>query len=217
MDIQPQPTQPQNTNLNSPVLTPRGFGGLGMASANSTSGRVVQIVFIISLLAGSLAAIVYGVVFLWQRSLNVKSDNLSKQIQQIESQPVIDKALAKDIKATNEAVGILKNLLSRHIVSESLFRLVEDHTLTKVCWSDLTFRAPQLFNLTGTAGGGLASLTLSGSTQTYLMVGRQLRALENLPEIKSVKLNQFSESESGVNFGLSIDLSPDNFFYKLNY
>lgn len=217
MDIQSQSIQPQNTNLGSPVLTPRGFGGSNTTSAGPTSGRVVKVFFVISLVLGCLAAIVYGGVFLWQRSLKIKSENLTKEIQQIESQPIIDKALAQDIKATSEAIGVLKNLLSHHIVSESLFKLIEDETLTKVYWSNLTFRAPQLFSSTSAAGGGLASLALSGSTQTYLMVGRQLRAFENLPEVKSVKLNQFSESDSGVNFGLNIDLSPDNFFFKVNY
>jgi len=209
--------QPQNTNLGSPVLTPRGFGGSKMASASPTNGRVVRTVFVISLVVGCLAAIVYGGVFLWQRSLNIKSENLTKEIQQIESQPIIDKALTQDIKATNEAIKVLKNLLASHIVSESLFKLVEDQTLTKVSWDSLTFKAPQLFSSTSAAGGGLASLALSGSTQTYLMAGRQLRAFEDLPEVKSVKLSQFGESDSGVNFGLNIDLSPDNFFLKINY
>jgi len=217
MDIQNQPSVSLSNNklVNQSPIT-RGFGVSGAAKDGRGMAKFTKIIFSISLVLAFLAVAIGAGGFFWQRNLDAKTQSLQSQITDIESHPVIDASLAKEITMTSESIKALKNLLTQHIISAELFRFIEANTLTKVKWTQVEFKAPQAVVPTGNPGTGLASVNLSGSTVDYLFIGRQLRAFEGLPEVKSVKLEQFSETDAAAVFSMALEISPDNFFLNLS-
>lgn len=207
VNISPQPL--------SPSAAPRGFDvGAGRDRRAGIFGLSKRIL-LISIFLLVLVSLVYLGFFIWHQSLNRQQDKIEAKMQEINAKIVIDQDLQKEMVATNEAINSLKSLLRNHIVSSSLFKLVEDHTSIKVQWSSLNFSAPQLAGV-NIQSGGLASLSLDGTTQTYLLVGRQLRVFEQMPEVSSVELSQLSQSEHGIDFGLKIELNPELFLLKVD-
>ena len=88
----------------------------------------------------------------------------------------------------------LKNLLDNHIASSKIFPWLEKITNQKVYYSNFNLRVPE------------KELELEGLADSYAVLGEQLEAFNQAPEIERYLINQSQASGNLVQFKVTLKL-----------
>lgn len=146
---------------------------------------IVLILFVASVL-------IAGGLWVHQRNLLAKVNELEKQIQNLEKQK--DQASVDKFISLEQKLIILRQIFASHVYSSKAIDLIEKSTLPVVQWTNLDLDTKN--NI----------LNLTGNANDWLTVAKQITAFEkeNLRIINIFKLAV--GEEKGINFGLKIGI-----------
>jgi len=152
------------------------------------------------ILAILLLAIAYGSLFYMEKTYIDKMNKIDKNIAEINSE--IRKAQEDYTKMGEfeKKLTLISNLFYNHIYWNEFLKFIEDATLENVYYGG--------FN--GTIDG---NYSFSATTDDFISIVKQVKAMKENKLIKSVKVNGGNYNKSGANFNLSI-IVDTSVFYK---
>lgn len=141
-----------------------------------------------------LTVTAYGLVALANHNLQAQEPQLEEEIQQ--KVTGLKKDL-HDLLISDSRLQELKNLISKHRFSSSIFLFFEKTTLPQVQFSN--------FNLNGST----LRVDLAGETTNFNTLAQQITILENSPEVESIEFGGLSiTAKNRIGFSLNVIFKP---------
>lgn len=145
------------------------------------------------------AILVYGGLFFYGRSLNNQSNELQKNLEDLNKKR--DIAFEKEVISLEKTLKSLKTALKNHIYWSALFAKFEKLTVPQVSFSKFNGELKD---------DGSPSLLLKGKTSGYSYLAKQMVVLANDPLVSDIKVVGISlGTEGGIDFSLSINFVKD--------
>lgn len=151
--------------------------------------------FNLALFAFIASLVAAGGLFVYQRSLASTRADWQAQVagQEAELRP----DLLVQLTDLSNALGVTRELLSRHVYASNALLFVQSVTHPFVYFTALSFSRDA------------RKIELSGSARNYQTVAEQVQFLESHPQVEKVDFGGLSRSERGlVNFRTAITFKP---------
>jgi hypothetical protein len=186
----------------STVFIPKPQGARkARSSAKSSFLWMIPEMLLVLLLISAIGSM--GYVYLLQQRQAVLQDSLEK----IPSQ--IDAAFLDELETFDTRLQAASNLLNRHIIISPVFRVLQDRTLQKVRYDEMS--------LTNSGPQQPMGIVLNGQAESYATIANQSDIFANDSMIQSHLFSDFALAEDGrISFRLEINLQPEAVLYLQN-
>ena len=174
-------------------LIPKEYkAGLSFKTIFSKIGTFTAVLVLLSLL-------IYGGLFLYNKSLNVNLEDLQNQAEELNKKRDVD--FEKRVILLEKALGNLKIILKNHLYWSNLFSKLGQLTVPQASFSD--FR--------GTIeSDGSISLSLKGSVPGYTYLAKQMVSLGQEKSVSNIEVSGINlGTEGGLEFMLNINFLKD--------
>ena len=202
MDILPKNITIKPGETVSPSKSGAGFKvpSFGKPNAISLEKKIEEArwPFILGLSIFALVILIWLGLFFYNKSLDIKAKDLDKKLSDLQSEG--NRASLEKILDLSNGLKQAGGLLDSHIYSSNAFRLIEELTLPNLQWLS--------FNLDIDSG----KATMTGRTQSYNALARQILIFENDMDKRISKINTSNISldhNGGVGFSMDIVLSKE--------
>jgi len=154
-----------------------------------------KIIFYLPLTLFILVILVYGGFFFYNFVLNKSISSVNEEITTVEGRRDLngDKEFVETIFSLNNRLANLKGILDNHIHGSAFFPFLEKLTLPKTSYSSCG------------VDFGKASVSLSGQTDGYLSLIKQMIVFQKSPDIEGANFSGITLSPDGkITFSLSL-------------
>ncbi len=147
----------------------------------------------------------YGILYHFTKKAVEDFNNIDKAIIQGKTEQIL--TLENEMKSYRDKIDDFASLINNHKFSYNFFGKLEDkigvlekNTHPKVFFNEMNF------NVTGN------SVVMSGTTESFEIIGQQIFLFQNDPDVKSVKISKAEINKEGkIDFNLDILLDPTLF------
>ena len=177
-----------------------GSGAKGGSSATSLGSIIGGGIFLI-------VALMAGGVFLYGQYL----DNINAQIEQEISKEAdnIDKEVLNELKIFDARLNSVDELLSGHIASSKLLKLIGETTVKSISFDSLEFKLL----------GDTPTVSISGVAPDFRSVAAQVGILRVNENFQKVLMSELGMSEEGVGrkitFKIDVQVDPEVIGYHI--
>lgn len=167
----------------------RSYGGLLMG--------IASFIFVITIL-------IAGTLFLYNRYLTKEIETMSQSLEREKGS--LEKEVIKKLSLVDKRIEASKLVLDNHVTLVSLFDLLEQNTLQRVMFKELSFSPGE---------GGWWTLSLKGATNSYASVALQSDVFGKNKNMKELIFSNLGIGiDGGVVFDVSAIVDPRLFSYR---
>ena len=170
--------------------------------APGQAGKGLGILVFIAFLFLVAVGLVYGGIFLYKRSLDESLISLTQDLSDLEEQ--LKTQDIENISRVDHGLLTARSLLSKHIYTSQLFKVLEDNTLADVYYTGFTYKFSE---------GG--SVDLLGIAKDYVALHRQLEQFRALPAVSDVVFKAVQVVEGGkVGFTIAVQFTENTLRFR---
>jgi len=171
------------------IAKKRNYGGLLMG--------IVGFIFIVTIL-------VAGTLFLYNRYLSKEIETMSQSLEREKGS--LEKEVIKKLSLIDKRIEASKLILNNHVSLVPLFDLLEQNTLQKVAFQELSLTPGE---------DGWWNLSLKGKTNSYASVALQSDIFGKNKNMKNLVFSNLGiGNDGGVVFDVSAVIDPRLFSFR---
>ncbi len=180
---------PKQQTYKKPSTKKRNYGGLLMG--------IGGFIFIVTVL-------VAGTIFLYNRYLASEIDTMAQSLEREKGS--LEKEIIKKLSLIDKRIEASKEVLNNHVTLVPLFDLLEQNTLQKVMFTELSFYP---------GDDGWWNLSMKGTTNSYATVALQSDVFGKNKNMKELIFSNLGiGNDGGVIFDVSAMIDPRLLSYR---
>ncbi len=166
------------------------------------SGKGISVLVFLAFFFLVAVGLVYGGIVLYKRSIDESLISLTRELSKLEEE--LNTKDIENISRVDHGLLTARSLLSRHIYTSQLFKVLEENTLADVYYTAFTYEF---------ANG--ASVDIQGVAKDYVALHRQLEQFRALPVVSKVVFETVRIVENNkVGFTFAIQFSENTLRFR---